>query len=146
MLIIYFTYALTPCTLYYRKASEATTMKKIYTGLIQILMLCFFSYMMEALSTFFNLPIPGSILGLIILFILLQTNTVHLKWLEAGGNWLVAELLLFFVPSAVGILQYHQLLFENGIKIILIIISSSAVVMICSGLLAEYMSKRKRTM
>jgi len=119
-------------------------MKKLIIGFIQISLLCIYSYIMGALSEWLHLPIPGSILGLLFLFVLLQTKILKLKWIEVGGDWLVTELLLFFVPSAVGILQYKQLLFQNGIKIMLIIFTSSAIVMICSGLLAEHLSKRKK--
>ncbi|MED3782777.1 CidA/LrgA family protein [Heyndrickxia sporothermodurans] len=90
-------------------------MKKLLIGFIQIVMLTVFTYIMGKLSEFLHLNIPGSILGLVILFILLQTKVIRLKWIEIGGNWLVAELLLFFIPSAVGILQYKQLLRKRKI-------------------------------
>ncbi|MGE8203510.1 CidA/LrgA family protein [Heyndrickxia sp. NPDC080065] len=118
-------------------------MKKIFIGFIQIWILCIFTYIMGEISTFLHLKIPGSIIGLVVLFILLQTNVVKLKWIEVGGNWLVAELLLFFIPSAVGMIQYKHLLIDNGIKIVAVIFISSSIVMICSGLLAEKMANRK---
>ncbi|GIN87696.1 holin-like protein CidA [Heyndrickxia sporothermodurans] len=118
-------------------------MKKLLIGMIQILILCIFTYIMGEIATFLHLKIPGSILGLVLLFILLQMKIVKLKWIEIGGNWLVAELLLFFIPSAVGIIQYKHLLLDNGLKIIAVIFISSTIVMICSGLLAEKMAKRK---
>ncbi len=111
--------------------------------MIQILILCIFTYIMGEIATFLHLKIPGSILGLVLLFILLQMKIVKLKWIEIGGNWLVAELLLFFIPSAVGIIQYKHLLLDNGLKIIAVIFISSTIVMVCSGLLAEKMAKRK---
>ncbi|GIN20535.1 MAG TPA: CidA/LrgA family holin-like protein [Bacillus bacterium] len=118
-------------------------MKKLLIGMIQILILCIFTYIMGEIATFLHLKIPGSILGLVLLFILLQMKIVKLKWIEIGGNWLVAELLLFFIPSAVGIIQYKHLLLDNGLKIIAVIFISSTIVMVCSGLLAEKMAKRK---
>lgn len=118
-------------------------MKKLLIGCIQIIILTVFTYIMGEFSVLLHLSIPGSILGLVILFILLQTKVIKLKWIEVGGNWLVAELLLFFIPSAVGILQYKQLLMENGFKIFAVIVISSTIVMVCSGFLAEKMARRK---
>ncbi|QQZ09736.1 CidA/LrgA family protein [Heyndrickxia vini] len=118
-------------------------MKKLLIGCIQIIILTVFTYLMGEFSVLLHLSIPGSILGLVILFILLQTKVIKLKWIEVGGNWLVAELLLFFIPSAVGILQYKQLLMENGFKIFAVIVISSTIVMVCSGFLAEKMARRK---
>lgn len=98
---------------------------------------------MGKISNMLHIGIPGSILGIIILFILLKTKIVKLKWIEVGGNWLLAEFLLFFIPSAVGVIQYKSMLMDNGLKIISIIILSSALVMTCSGFIAEKIMHRK---
>jgi holin-like protein len=116
-------------------------MKNVFKGCLQVLALFLFSYGLNALTTILNIKIPGSIIGMILLFILLQTKVIKLSWIETGGSWLLAELLLFFVPSAVGIMQYQHLLMDNGLKILVIIISSSLIVMIGSGLLAEQLGK-----
>ncbi|MED1203294.1 CidA/LrgA family holin-like protein [Heyndrickxia acidicola] len=116
-------------------------MLKILKGCLQVLALFLFADALNALTTALNIKIPGSIIGLILLFILLQTKVVKLSWIETGGSFLLAELLLFFIPSAVGMMQYQHLLMDNGLKILVIIISSSLIVMIGSGLLAEQIGK-----
>ncbi|MGV3464407.1 MAG: CidA/LrgA family holin-like protein [Heyndrickxia sp.] len=118
-------------------------MRNFIKGFIQVAILVAFSYIMGKLSNALHIGIPGSILGIIILFILLKTNIVKLKWIEIGGNWLLAEFLLFFIPSAVGVIQYKNMLMDNGFKIISIIILSSALVMTCSGFIAERIMHRK---
>lgn len=118
-------------------------MKKLFIGVTQILLLFSYTLILEKISALLHLKVPGSILGLILLFILLQTKVIKLKWIEVGGNWLVAELLLFFIPSAVGVIQYKQLLINNGIQIIVVIFVSSLAVMIGSGLLADKLTRQK---
>lgn len=118
-------------------------MRKIGIGFLQIVTLCLYTVFMNQLSTNLHLGIPGSILGLIVLFLLLKFNIVKLKWIEIGGNWLVAELLLFFIPSAVGVMQYGDLMMHNGVKIMGIIFICSAVVMTGTGLVAEKIGKQK---
>ena len=54
---------------------------------VQFMLICLFAVIGEAISTFFKLPIPGSIIGLFLLLIALQ-----LKWIR---------LLLFFWISRV---------------------------------------------
>ncbi|MBP3038611.1 CidA/LrgA family holin-like protein [Bacillaceae bacterium Marseille-Q3522] len=115
---------------------------KIAIGMLQVFALLVFSLIMGKISELLHLKIPGSILGMILLFILLKKNIIKLKWIEAGSNWLLAELLLFFIPSAVGIIQYQDLMADNGIQIILIIFLSSLVVMITSGILAEVIARK----
>lgn len=118
-------------------------MRTFMKGIIQVAILVAFSYIMGKISDLLHIGIPGSILGIIILFILLKTNIVKLKWIEIGGSWLLAEFLLFFIPSAVGVIQYKGMLMDNGLKIISIIILSSALVMTCSGIIAEKIMHRK---
>ncbi|PKR84119.1 CidA/LrgA family holin-like protein [Heyndrickxia camelliae] len=118
-------------------------MRNFIKGFIQVAILVAFSYIMGKISNMLHIGIPGSILGIIILFILLKTKIVKLKWIEVGGNWLLAEFLLFFIPSAVGVIQYKSMLMDNGLKIISIIILSSALVMTCSGFIAEKIMHRK---
>jgi holin-like protein len=98
---------------------------------------------MNFIAKWLQLPIPGTILGIIVLFVLLKTNVIKLSWIEQGANWLLAELLLFFIPAAVGVMNYMSLLEQDGIRILLVVISSTLVVMASSGLIATRISKRK---
>jgi holin-like protein len=91
-----------------------------------------------------HLPIPGSIVGLILLFALLQLRMVKLQWVEVGGNWLISNMLLFFVPSALGIIQYGSLVKTEGLQLVLVIGMSTAAVMITTGLFAEKFTQWKR--
>ncbi|GGH32335.1 CidA/LrgA family protein [Paenibacillus segetis] len=119
------------------------TVKIISKGVFQVAILFFVSIAMNKLSTLLHLPIPGSILGIIVLFTLLKTKMIKLAWVEQGANWLLAELLLFFIPSAVGVMKYIPMLETDGVRILIVVISSTLVVMISSGLIAVRISKRK---
>ncbi|MDY0394498.1 CidA/LrgA family protein [Virgibacillus halophilus] len=118
-------------------------MKKLCISMGQVCLLWLFAIFMNKLAEWLHLAVPGSIIGLVLLFVLLQTGLIKLKWIEIGGSWLVAELLLFFIPSAVGLLQYQDILMSNGWKIIMIICISTFLVMAGSGFLAEKLTKRK---
>lgn len=96
------------------------------------------------ISRLAHLPIPGSIWGLIILFLLLKFRIVNLNWIRSGGDWLVREMLLFFVPSAVGILSYSHLLVHQGIQIVVTIVASTALVMLFTGAIADNIWKLKQ--
>ncbi|MCM3041051.1 CidA/LrgA family holin-like protein [Paenibacillus motobuensis] len=117
--------------------------KNLSIIILQIAALFFISLAMNYIAKWLHLPIPGTILGIIVLFILLKTNVIKLSWIEQGANWLLAELLLFFIPAAVGVMNYMSLLERDGIRILLVVISSTLVVMASSGLVASRISKRK---
>lgn len=42
-------------------------------------------------------PVPGSIVGIGMLFALLKCKIIRLEWIELGSQWLLAEMLLFFL-------------------------------------------------
>jgi len=107
----------------------------------QVAILLGVSMLGNKLMQILNLHLPGSIFGIIFIFILLQTRIIRLQWIEAGANFLIAELLLFFIPSAVGVVQYKQLIVADGMQFGAVILLSTVTVMICTGLLAEFVNK-----
>ncbi|OZB93455.1 CidA/LrgA family protein [Paenibacillus sp. XY044] len=118
-------------------------MKHAVKGTVQIAVLMLFSYAMNQLAGLLHLPVPGSILGIIVLFLLLESGVVKLKWIEVGANWLLAELLLFFIPAAVGVMKYFSMLESDGVRILLVVIFSTVVVMASSGLTAARIAEHK---
>ncbi|MFD1887274.1 CidA/LrgA family protein [Paenibacillus wenxiniae] len=118
-------------------------MKNIGKGILQVAALMGFSELLNLLVSWLHLPVPGSIIGIAILFILLQSRVIKLEWVDIGASWLLAELLLFFIPSAVGVMNYIPMLEQDGVRIMVIVIFSTILVMASSGLLAAIMSKRK---
>lgn len=105
--------------------------------MLQVGVLFAFSQLGAFVSTALHLPLPGSIIGICLVFALLQTGVLRLEWLEIGANCLIAELMLFFIPSAVGVIQYQQLMVVSGLRFELVILLSTLTVMICTGVLAE---------
>lgn len=52
-----------------------------------------------------------------------------LNWVRAGARWLLAEMLLFFVPAVVAVVNYAQLLMVDGWRIFLVIALSTLMVL-----------------
>lgn len=96
------------------------------------------------ISKALDVPVPGSIWGLIILFLLLKFKIVKLEWVSSGGDWLIREMLLFFIPSSVGILSYGNLMLHQGIQIVVTIVTSTALVMLVTGAIAETVWKSRQ--
>src|SRR5690625_512825 len=63
-----------------------------------------------------NLFIPGSVIGMILLFILLLIKGVKLTWVEEGATFLINNLALFFIPATVGIIDYFFLIFGKRLS------------------------------
>lgn len=121
-------------------------MKKLSIGLLQVAGLTVFSMLINTLTPLLHLPVPGSIIGMLILFLLLEAGAIRLSWVEVGASWLLAELLLFFIPSAVGVMKYTGLLEVNGLQVLAVVLVGTFAVMAGSGLLtgAIYKVKERR--
>lgn len=118
-------------------------MHKALKGVVQIAMLCALSLISNFIVRYFGLSLPGSIIGIFILFFLLQTKIIRMEWVELGANLLLAELLLFFIPSAVGIIRYQQLLYTDGLSILLVIVAGTIIVMAATGLSAKKIAQTR---
>ena len=65
------------------------------------------------------LGIPGSIWGLLLLFLGLTTRIIRLEWIYLGSSLLIRYMAVLFVPVSVGIIKYYDLLVSQW-KILLI--------------------------
>jgi holin-like protein len=119
-------------------------MTQAIKGISQMIILFLLSLVINKFVDWVNLKIPGTILGIIIVFLLLQTRVIRLEWIETGANWLLGNLMLFLIPSAVGIVQYTNILSENGLSLIAVLVIGSIIVMALTGLFAQNFSIGKR--
>ena len=78
------------------------------------------------------------------MFLLLQFHIIKLEWIELGACLLLSELLLFFIPSAIGVIDYDSLFGAQGVKAVLVIVVSAIVVMFATGFTAQWLELRKK--
>lgn len=103
---------------------------KILKEFTIILLIIFFS---DTLSKTFSLPLPGSIIGMLLLLGLLLLKIVKVETLKTSSTYMLDNLAFFFLPAGVGIISSFNLLKGNTIKIIFIIIISTLVVLLVTG-------------
>ena len=91
----------------------------------------------ELVSQFIKniISIPGSILGMIILFLLLQFKVV--------ADFLLGNMGIFFIPAGVSLIQSLGLIKENAILLLSCIILINIAVMIGCGKSVDFMIKLK---
>ncbi|MDI4645273.1 CidA/LrgA family protein [Cohnella hashimotonis] len=118
--------------------------KTIFKTALQVGFFIALSRMSDLAAEAVRLPIPGSILGLVALFALLELKIVKLAWVELGAEWLVAQMLLFFVPATVGIVRYKPLIVHSGAAILATILLSTAIVMAIAGFAGERSAGARR--
>ncbi|MCT4707428.1 CidA/LrgA family protein [Enterobacteriaceae bacterium H11S18] len=84
-----------------------------------------------------HLPLPANIVGMLLLLMLIICRVVPLKWVREGSRWLLAEMLLFFVPAVVAVVNYLQLLMVDGWRICLVIAISTLLVLGLTALVVD---------
>lgn len=85
----------------------------------------------------FHLPLPANIVGMLMLLVLILLRILPLNWVKAGSRWLLAEMLLFFVPAVVAVVNYTQLLMTDGWRIFLVIAVSTLLTLAATGLVVD---------
>ena len=107
-------------------------LKKLKTASYQIIIILAVWSCAYVLQKLLNLPVALGVLGFFLLLFLLEMKWLKLAYVERGADLLLAELLLFFIPPVVGVIQYQDLLITSGWKILLVILISTALVMMVS--------------
>ncbi|WP_312241163.1 CidA/LrgA family protein [Pantoea sp.] len=91
----------------------------------------------EQLVAWLHLPLPANIVGMLLLLALIMTRIMPLNWVRSGANWLLAEMLLFFIPAVVAVVNYGDLLRVEGWRICLVIAVSTLLVLASTALVVD---------
>jgi len=97
----------------------------------------------EWLSRTVRLPINGGVLGMGLLFCLLRLRIVDETMVERGSRWLLGEMLLFFMPAVVAVLDHPEFLGLTGLKILAVVLVGTITVMASTALTIEWLFRRQ---
>ncbi|HAZ59493.1 MAG TPA: murein hydrolase regulator LrgA [Trichococcus sp.] len=102
------------------------------------------SALSELLAIFIPLPIPASIYGMSLLFLLLMTGVLKLKQVESAANLLLGIMPALFVVSGAGLITSYGQIAENFLSWVAVNIGSTIMILATTGLLAQGMIRRKK--
>jgi putative effector of murein hydrolase LrgA (UPF0299 family) len=98
----------------------------------------------EVITRGLGLPIPGPVIGIVLLFVILATHG-RLRGPAAaeGGDiakaadGLLANLGLVFIPAGVGVSQHYQLVLDNGLPLIVALLVSTVLTLMITVLVYQ---------
>lgn len=90
------------------------------------------------------LPIPASIYGLVLMFILLYTGVIKLGQVKTAAQFLIEIMPVMFIPAAVALMDSWSALQPILIPALVTIIVCNIVVMVVTGKTAEFIIKKDR--
>lgn len=83
-----------------------------------ITILLMFLCLGELISHISGLPIPGNIIGMLLITGALRFDLIDLQSVKTTSDYLIKNMILFFVPPSVAIMLYFDLLLENWTAVI----------------------------
>lgn len=79
------------------------------------------------IQRYFPLPIPASVIGLILLFLCLITGVLKISHIQEKSDFLLSNMAFFFIPAGVGMMNYFDILKENWFILLIICILSTLI-------------------
>lgn len=116
---------------------------KIVKQLAQALLLYGFFLAGSWLRNVLHIPLPGSILGLLLVWAALSLNILPLRWIESGAYLFLSVLPLFFIPATVGVMNYGHVFTGKGFLLIPITIISTFITMWVASFVTQSIAKRR---
>ncbi|QDY46833.1 CidA/LrgA family protein [Planococcus glaciei] len=114
---------------------------KFLLTFIQLAVLFGFYLLGEWLRALFNLPLPGSIIGFLLLFSALLLKIYPLKWIDSGAHFLLAFLSLYFIPATVGVIDYADVFTGKGVWLLVIAVVSTLLTMAVSAWISQWTAR-----
>ena len=81
----------------------------------------------QIIAELIPVPFPGSVMSMVLLFILFMLNWANPEKLENVNDFLLENMSFFFVPSAVSIITKYDLIKNSIVQILIICVVSFVV-------------------
>ena len=79
------------------------------------------------------IPVPSSVVGMILLFIALCTGVVKLEQVEGLSNSLSKVITFLFVPSGISLVNSLDLMASYGLQIVFVILVATLALLFVTG-------------
>lgn len=91
-----------------------------------------------------GLPIPGNVLGIIVLFLLLSADIIPESAINEAASFFLRHLVFFFVPIAAGLMEWGGVFYDYGWIFLAAIVISSLLPLLAVSFLARFLQEKKK--
>ncbi|KEC84960.1 MULTISPECIES: CidA/LrgA family protein [Acinetobacter] len=110
--------------------TQSHQISSIYKVILQIGLLILIWWISSIIQKQFNLPISAAVIGLFMVLIGLMTGIFKLNWIKSGSDFILGELVLFFIPCFIGLMKYKNLFMTEGWQLIVVVVLGTICVMV----------------
>jgi len=96
------------------------------------------------IATFLPIALPGSIIGMLVLFTLLSLQIIPSSWVKPGCHLLIRNMALLFVPIGVGVMQYFDVLRAQFAPVVISCSVSTLIVLITVSCCSHAVHREKQ--
>lgn len=126
-----------------KSVSGTPTQPSLLELIKQILILASFWWVGFIFHYKLGVPISAGILGMFFLLLCLFLKIIKIEQVATGATVVLGELLLFFIPVVVAVVQYKTLFMTEGWQIVLSIAIGTISVMLSTCLTIHYYNRLK---
>ena len=112
--------------------------------LLQLALILGICYTGELIHNYTNIPIPGNILGMLILLLLLCLKVVKLDQIREVSDFFLKRLAFFFLPPAIGLMLVGDDIKSQWPLLLILCIVLTVVTMTITGWTVQLLCKKKK--
>jgi holin-like protein len=109
--------------------------------ILQLLIILAFLLLGYGTANIFHIPLPGSVVGMILLFVFLITGILKVSWIEKVASFQLKHLTLLFIPPIVSLFLSSALGEIFNLYILIILVISSLCSMLGTAYFVEWYEK-----
>lgn len=108
----------------------------------QLFWILLFSFIGEFLSMISPVAVPGSVIGMVLLFVALHFKWVKMVQVEEVGTWLTDNMAIFFVPAGVGLMTNFDILGDIWWQLLVTILITTTLMIAFVALIVQWLKRR----
>ncbi len=116
--------------------------RRVMIKALTILVVC--QLIGEVIAQASGLPLPGPVIGLMLLLVALAVTGGPDRELEATSRGLLQHLILLFVPAGVGIITQIDVLKRDWLPIVAALFVSTTLTLLVTALVMQWLAPRER--
>jgi holin-like protein len=110
-----------------------------------ITLLLVYQLLGEVAVQILGLPVPGPVVGMLLLFLTLLARGAAPEWLRVTCQTLLSHLSLLFVPAGVGVMLHFKRLGAEWLPIALALVASTVICIGVTALVMQWLMRRQRS-
>jgi len=107
--------------------------KKVYSFLQQAFIFALIMLIANGLTRIMPIPVPASVIGMILLFVGLCTKIIKLEQVEELSNSLSRVITFLFVPSGISLVNSLDIMQHYGFQILFVILVATLALLASTG-------------